>query len=130
MKVPSELTEMCRDPFTLWTLCMLRRDEKFPTLVRDPEALKAYIVSEEERIQEQKEMSNKFDPQLVVLSRLCSKSWRSEHTLKGKTLPELVEALAAVLAKDNIIWPTLHNTNTAAQDVRITLTRCYFTFSK
>ncbi|AWN09103.2 hypothetical protein MLDJOKPK_00190 [Salmonella phage SPAsTU] len=130
MKVSSELVDMCRDPFVTWSLCMLRRDDRFSTFIREPAELAKHVTAEEERINDLKEMSNKFDAQLVVQSRLTSHKWRRDNALKGKTMPELIESLAAVVAKDNILWSTLHSTERAADDIRGLLTRCYFTFSK
>lgn len=39
MEWPKELIKVCRDPFTLWILCSLRRDDRFYTFVTDPKHL-------------------------------------------------------------------------------------------
>lgn len=45
-----QLIDTCRDPFTLWLLCSLRRDDRFYTFVKDPQALVNHVKREETRL--------------------------------------------------------------------------------
>ncbi|ECD7026763.1 hypothetical protein ABGO80_000592 [Salmonella enterica subsp. enterica serovar Braenderup] len=129
MKIAEGLVDACRDPFTLWVLCGLRRDDRFGEFVRNPDALLSFVVSEEKRLEEIKEESSTLTPDMVVYSRMTSHRWRTTHRLKGTSMKELIEGLSKALSSDNIIWPVLYTNEDHSDNVKVTLTRCYHTFS-
>ena len=53
-----QFIDICRDPFTLWILCGLRRDDRFYTFVTDPQALELHVKRVEAHLEALKEESN------------------------------------------------------------------------
>ncbi|EPV1081291.1 hypothetical protein ACV1R9_002128 [Salmonella enterica subsp. enterica serovar Bareilly] len=44
-------------------------------------------------------------------------------------MKELIEGLSKTLSSDNIIWPVVYTNEDQSDNVKVTLTRCYHTFS-
>lgn len=77
-----QFIDICRDPFTLWILCSLRRDDRFYTFVTDPQALELHVKRVEAHLETLKGESNTIEPKDAFLCRMASPKWREAHRLK------------------------------------------------
>ncbi|ENJ7998952.1 hypothetical protein AB2K85_000687 [Escherichia coli] len=121
--------DICRDPFTLWILCSLRRDVRFYTFVTDPQALELHVKRVEAHLEALKEESNTIGPKDAFLCRMASPEWREAHRLKASTLPDMVQELARVVSADHILYRNIIQEPDDWKNHRILLARCQFTFS-
>lgn len=129
MEWSKELIEVCRDPFTLWLLCSLRRDDRFYTFVKDPQALSNHVKREETRLETLKEESNTLEPTDAFYVRMMSSTWRNAHRLKAPTLADMVQELARVVSSDHLLYRNIIQQPDSWHDLRLMLIRCQFTFS-
>ena len=129
MEWSKELIEVCRDPFTLWLLCSLRRDDRFYTFVKDPQALSNHVKREETRLETLKEESNTLEPADAFYVRMMSPTWRNAHRLKAPTLADMVQELARVVSSDHLLYRNIIQQPDTWHDLRLMLIRCQFTFS-
>lgn len=129
MEWSKELIEVCRDPFTLWLLCSLRRDDRFYTFVKDPQALSNHVKREETRLETLKEESNTLEPADAFYVRMMSPTWRNAHRLKGPTLADMVQELARAVSSDHLLYRNIIQQPDSWHDLRLMLIRCQFTFS-
>lgn len=104
MEWSKELIDICRDPFTLWILCSLRRDDRFYTFVTDPQALECHVKRVEAHLEALKEESNTIGPKDAFLCRMASSKWREAHQLKASTLQDMVQELARAISTDHILY--------------------------
>ena len=119
MEWSKELIDICRDHFTLWILCSLRRDDRFYTFVKRIEA----------HLEALKEESNTIEPKDAFLCRMASSKWREAHQLKASTLPDMVQELARAISTDHILYRNIIQEPDDWKNHRILLARCQFTFS-
>ncbi|MHC1821652.1 hypothetical protein [Escherichia coli] len=129
MEWSKELIEVCRDPFTLWLLCSLRRDDRFYTFVKDPQALSNHVKREETRLETLKEESNTLEPADSFYVRMMSPTWRKAHRLKAPTLADMVQELARAVSSDHLLYRNIIQQPDSWHDLRLMLIRCQFTFS-
>lgn len=129
MEWSKELIEVCRDPFTLWLLCGLRRDDRFYTFVKDPQALRNHVKREETRLETLKEESNTLEPADAFYVRMMSPTWRNAHRLKAPTLADMVQELARAVSSDHLLYRNIIQQPDSWHDLRLMLIRCQFTFS-
>lgn len=129
MEWSKELIEVCRDPFTLWLLCSLRRDDRFYTFVKDPQALRNHVKREETRLETLKEESNTLEPADAFYVRMMSSTWRNAHRLKAPTLADMVQELARAVSSDHLLYRNIIQQPDSWHDLRLMLIRCQFTFS-
>ena len=129
MEWSKELIEVCRDPFTLWLLCSLRRDDRFYTFVKDPQALSNHVKREETRLETLKEESNTLEPADAFYVRMMSPTWRNTHRLKAQTLADMVQELARAVSSDHLLYRNIIQQPDSWHDLRLMLIRCQFTFS-
>lgn len=129
MEWSKELIEVCRDPFTLWLLCSLRRDDRFYTFVKDPQALSNHVKREETRLETLKEESNTLEPADTFYVRMMSPTWRNAHRLKAPTLADMVQELARAVSSDHLLYRNIIQQPDSWHDLRLMLIRCQFTFS-
>lgn len=129
MEWSKELIEVCRDPFTLWLLCSLRRDDRFYTFVKDPQALSNHVKREETRLETLKEESNTLEPTDAFYVRMMSPTWRKTHQLKAPTLADMVQELARAVSSDHLLYRNIIQQPDSWHDLRLMLIRCQFTFS-
>ena len=129
MNLTKELIEVCRDPFTLWLLCSLRRDDRFYTFVKDPQALSNHVKREETRLETLKEESNTLEPADAFYVRMMSPAWRKTHRLKAPTLADMVQELARAVSSDHLLYRNIIQQPDSWHDLRLMLIRCQFTFS-
>lgn len=129
MEWSKELIEVCRDPFTLWLLCSLRRDDRFYTFVKDPQALNNHVKREETRLETLKEESNTLEPTDAFYVRMMSSTWRNAHRLKAPTLADMVQELARAVSSDHLLYRNIIQQPDSWHDLRLMLIRCQFTFS-
>lgn len=129
MEWSKELIEVCRDPFTLWLLCSLRRDDRFYTFVKDPQALSNHVKREETRLETLKEESNTLEPADAFYVRMMSPTWRKTHWLKAATLADMVQELARAVSSDHLLYRNIIQQPDSWHDLRLMLIRCQFTFS-
>lgn len=129
MEWSKELIEVCRDPFTLWLLCSLRRDDRFYTFVKDPQALSNHVKREETRLETLKEESNTLEPTDAFYVRMMSSTWRKTHRLKAPTLADMVQELARAVSSDHLLYRNIIQQPDSWHDLRLMLIRCQFTFS-
>lgn len=129
MEWTKELIEVCRDPFTLWLLCSLRRDDRFYTFVKDPQALSNHVKREETRLETLKEESNTLEPTDAFYVRMMSPTWRKTHRLKAPTLADMVQELARAVSSDHLLYRNIIQQPDSWHDLRLMLIRCQFTFS-
>lgn len=129
MEWSKELIEVCRDPFTLWLLCSLRRDDRFYTFVKDPQALSNHVKREETRLETLKEESNTLEPDDAFYVRMMSPTWRNAHRLKAPTLADMVQELARAVSSDHLLYRNIIQQPDSWHDLRLMLIRCQFTFS-
>lgn len=129
MEWSKELIEVCRDPFTLWLLCSLRRDDRFYTFVKDPQALSNHVKREETRLETLKEESNILEPADAFYVRMMSPTWRNAHRLKAPTLADMVQELARAVSSDHLLYRNIIQQPDSWHDLRLMLIRCQFTFS-
>lgn len=129
MEWSKELIEVCRDPFTLWLLCSLRRDDRFYTFVKDPQALSKHVKREETRLETLKEESNTLEPADAFYVRMMSPTWRKTHRLKAPTLADMVQELARAVSSDHLLYRNIIQQPDSWHDLRLMLIRCQFTFS-
>lgn len=124
-----QLIDVCRDPFTLWLLCSLRRDDRFYTFVKDPQALSNHVKREETRLETLKEESNTLEPADAFYVRMMSSTWRNAHRLKTPTLADMVQELARAVSSDHLLYRNIIQQPDSWHDLRLMLIRCQFTFS-
>lgn len=124
-----QLIDVCRDPFTLWLLCSLRRDDRFYTFVKDPQALVNHVKREESRLETLKEESNTLEPADAFYVRMMSPTWRNAHRLKAPTLADMVQELARAVSSDHLLYRNIIQQPDSWHDLRLMLIRCQFTFS-
>lgn len=129
MEWSKELIEVCRDPFILWLLCSLRRDDRFYTFVKDPQALSNHVKREETRLETLKEESNTLEPTDAFYVRMMSSTWRNAHRLKAPTLADMVQELARAVSSDHLLYRNIIQQPDSWHDLRLMLIRCQFTFS-
>lgn len=129
MEWSKELIEVCRDPFTLWLLCSLRRDDRFYTFIKDPQALSNHVKREEKRLEALKEESNTLEPADAFYVRMMSSTWRKTHRLKAPTLADMVQELARAVSSDHLLYRNIIQQPDSWHDLRLMLIRCQFTFS-
>ncbi|EDF0871270.1 hypothetical protein BZ425_13975 [Salmonella enterica subsp. enterica serovar Enteritidis] len=124
-----QLIDVCRDPFTLWLLCSLRRDDRFYTFIKDPQALSNHVKREETRLETLKEESNTLEPTDAFYVRMMSSTWRKTHRLKAPTLADMVQELARAVSSDHLLYRNIIQQPDSWHDLRLMLIRCQFTFS-
>lgn len=124
-----QFIDICRDPFTLWILCSLRRDDRFYTFIKDPQALVNHVKREETRLETLKEESNTLEPADAFYVRMMSPTWRKAHRLKVPTLADMVQELARAVSSDHLLYRNIIQQPDSWHDLRLMLIRCQFTFS-